>query len=178
MEGWYCLQTRPKQEHLAAGALRTMDGVEVLCPRIRYRKQTKRGPVWFVESIFPGYLFSRFNYHTQHRQVRYSGGILRIVQFGDYTPQLDDLFIDFLKKRFSSAEQEVIPIEPDFETGDNVTLVSGAFAGLEAIITRVIPARERIHVLLEFLGRQVEAEISKEELLFEDNLRCHPLAIT
>ncbi len=57
--------------------------VEVFCPRVRFRKQTNRGPVWFVESMFPGYLFARFDYPALHRRVRQGPGVSGFVQFGD-----------------------------------------------------------------------------------------------
>jgi len=44
---------------------------------LRFRKLTQRGPVWFVEAMFPGYLFARFNYPTQRRAVESSHGTPR-----------------------------------------------------------------------------------------------------
>ena len=173
-EGWYCLQARPKHEHIAAGSLGKIGGVETLCPRMRYRKPTRRGPVWFVEAVFPGYLFARFDFDSQHGQVQSANGIIKIIRFGNYVPRLDAFFIHLLRSRFSQTDHEVIHIEPQFGIGDSVTLASGMFAGLEAVITRVIPAKERILVLLNFLGRQVEAEVSKQEVMMGDSLRLHP----
>src|SRR6516164_5485976 len=66
---WFCLRAQPKREHIAAACLRQMSEVEVFCPRVRLRKRTNRGLVWFVGSMFAGYLFSRFKYVTSHRQV-------------------------------------------------------------------------------------------------------------
>jgi hypothetical protein len=84
---WFCLRSQPKREHIAAACLRQMSDVEVFCPRVRLRKRTNRGLVWFVESMFPGYLFSRFNYATSHRQsdtdlvstVLYTSGASRVI---------------------------------------------------------------------------------------------------
>ena len=59
---WFCLKAAPKREHLAATALRRELQVPVVAPRIRFRKLTSRGPVWFVEAMFPGYLFAEFIY--------------------------------------------------------------------------------------------------------------------
>jgi transcriptional antiterminator RfaH len=64
---WFCLRSQVKREHLAAACLRQYPEVEAFCPRVRFRKRTTRGPVWFVESMFPGYLFARFDYTTFHR---------------------------------------------------------------------------------------------------------------
>src|SRR5205807_1913378 len=80
---WFCLKTQPKREHLAATALRRQFGVECFSPRLRFRRMTQRGPVWFVEAMFPGYLFAKFIYSTQHRAVESSHGISGIVHFGD-----------------------------------------------------------------------------------------------
>ncbi len=69
---WFCLKTQPKREHLAATALRRQFAVECFSPRLRFRRMTQRGPVWFVEAMFPGYLFAKFVYSTQHRAVENS----------------------------------------------------------------------------------------------------------
>jgi transcription antitermination factor NusG len=36
---------------------------------------------------------------------------------------------------------------------------------LEGVITRVIPARQRVAVLLDFLGRQTAVELPAEQLI-------------
>src|SRR5258708_33348521 len=66
---WFCLRAQPKREHIAAACLRQTCEVEVFCPRLRFRKLTSRGPVWFIEAMFPGYLFARFDYANCHRRV-------------------------------------------------------------------------------------------------------------
>ena len=47
---WYCLKTQTKREAIAAAHLRELEGVEVFCPMLRYRKATRRGKVWWVEA--------------------------------------------------------------------------------------------------------------------------------
>src|SRR5260221_5470813 len=65
---WFCLRAQPKREHIAAACLPQTCEVEVFCPRLRFRKLTSRGPVWFIEAMFPGYLFARFDYANCHRR--------------------------------------------------------------------------------------------------------------
>jgi hypothetical protein len=36
---------------------------------------------------------------------------------------------------------------------------------LEAVVTRIMPANERVRVLLEFLGRSVETEVASPKVL-------------
>src|SRR4029077_7058079 len=48
---WFCLKAQPKREHLVASGLRKQFGIVCFAPRLRLRKLTRRGPVWFVEAI-------------------------------------------------------------------------------------------------------------------------------
>ena len=50
--------------------------------------------------------------------------------------------------------------------GDEVQIVSGLFRGGAGKIVRLAPARERIKVLFEILGRETEVEISEEDIDF------------
>ena len=90
---WFCLRAQPKREHIAGLCLRQSSEVEVFCPRVRIRKQTNRGPVWFVEAMFPGYLFARFDYPALHRRVRQGPGVSGFVHFGDRLALLPDELI-------------------------------------------------------------------------------------
>jgi len=57
---WYCVRTQTKREHLAAKSLKQLEGVEAFCPRLKYRKATRRGKIWWIEAMFPGYIFAFF----------------------------------------------------------------------------------------------------------------------
>jgi transcription antitermination factor NusG len=160
---WFCLKTQAKREHIAAAALRQIPGLDVLAPRIRFRKATRRGPVWFMEAMFPGYVFAQFLYAAQHRQVQHVPGITRVVGFGDRVGIIDFHVVEQIRR--AAGEEEVIVYSPELQVGDAVQIAEGAFQGLEAVITQLVPARERVKVLLEFLGREVQAEIALPSLL-------------
>ncbi len=164
---WFCLKSQPKHEHIAAAHLRQLEGVEVLCPRIRYRKDTARGVLWFTEALFPSYLFARFDLATQHNAVRYAHGVSALVNFGGRYPAIDGGTIEFLRGADNGGALHVI--EEVVTTGDEVRIVGGAFRGLEALVTSVVPAKERVRVLLEFLGRSMEVELDTRDVL-----RCEP----
>jgi len=169
---WFCLRTRTRQEHLTAEHLRKrLEEVEVFAPRIRFRKPTRRGTIWFVEALFPGYLFARFDPTTHLRQVRYAFGVTGIVAFGGRYAVVPDDTVEQLRAAFANEEMRVLT-EP-FQEGDAVEIVGGPFRGLEAVIRRVLPARERVRILLNFLGRETEAEISYAHLAKPSG---HPLA--
>jgi transcriptional antiterminator RfaH len=160
---WFCLRTQPKHEHLAATTLRRQAQIRCFSPRLRYPKATRRGRVWFVEAMFPGYLFAEFVYPLQHRRVEHSPGINGIVHFGDYLATLDPQTMAALQEK--TGEDEIVTIDPEIRVGQSVRIAEGPFQGLEVLVTRLLPARERVKVLLEFLGRPVETEISTPKIL-------------
>ena len=53
---WYCVRSQYKHEHIAGAHLRKLDGVTVFCPRIRFKRESRRGVVWVTEGMFPCYL--------------------------------------------------------------------------------------------------------------------------
>lgn len=160
---WFCLMTQPKREHLAATALRRQFGVECFSPRLRFRKMTQRGPVWFVEAMFPGYLFAKFVYSTQHRAVESSHGIRGIVHFGDRLATLPENIVSALQSRVGS--EEIVTVDCSVKVGQSVQIIHGPFQGLEVVVSHLLPAKERIRVLFDFVGRSVEMEVSTLNVL-------------
>jgi transcriptional antiterminator RfaH len=160
---WFCMRAEPKREHLAAIALERQFGIECLSPRLRFRKLTRRGPVWFVEAMFPGYLFAKFVYSTQHRAVESSHGIRGIVRFGDRLATLQEEIVAVLQSKVGS--DEVVTIDSSLKIGQPVHIAEGPFQGLEVVVTQLLPAKERIRVLLDFLGRSLEMEVPAAKVL-------------
>jgi transcriptional antiterminator RfaH len=159
---WFCLRAQPKREHLAAVCLRQNSEVEVFNPRLRFRRQTNRGPVWFVESMFPGYLFARFDYTTFHRRVRQAPGISSFLQFGDRLGLLSDELVGEMKGRLD--KDELLVISQGLKPGQNVEITHGPLQGMEALVTRLITARNRVELLVEWMGRHLQAESNVADL--------------
>ena len=168
---WFCLRSQPKHEHIAAARLRTVSSVEVFCPRVRMQKATRTGAKWFVEGMFPGYLFARFPFAERHKEVRYSPGIVAIVGFGSAYASIDDEVISGLRE--FTGEEETIVVGSELSPGQTVRVVSGALKGLEAVVTEAMPGKERVRILLNFLGREISAVVEKPAILPEQK---HPLA--
>ena len=168
---WFCLRAQPKREHIAAACLRQASEIQAFCPRVRFRKHTNRGPVWFVESMFPGYLFARFDYAAFHRRVRQTPGVCGFVQFGDRLALLPVSLICEMKARM--GDDDLVEINTGLTLGQNVQITQGPFQGLEALVTRLIEARDRVEILIEWMGRNLHAEASVADLvpLTESRLR-------
>ncbi len=154
---WYCLRSQPKHEHIAAAHLRPLEGVEVYCPRVRLQKSTRRGLVWFTEALFPNYLFARFNLRALLLRIRSSQSVAGIVRFGDRYPDIPESSIE--KLRAAMQDAEIKTIETSLATGDDVSVVSGPLQGASGMVTQILPAQERVKVLMEFLGGQKEVEL-------------------
>jgi len=160
---WFCLAAQAKREHIAAESLRRQFAIPCFAPRLRFRKPTRRGAGWFVEAMFPGYLFAEFVYTEFHRRVAAAPAIRSVVHFGDYVPVIDEVVIEALRR--ASTDDAVITIQPELKVGESVTVIDGAFAGLTALVTQLHPAKERVRILLEFLGRELETEAPLSRVL-------------
>ncbi|MBV8102915.1 MAG: hypothetical protein JOZ31_27565 [Verrucomicrobia bacterium] len=161
--GWYCLRTRRKQEHVAAAHVRILGDVAVFCPRIRFRRPTKGGYIWVTEALFPGYFFTRFSLRDMLPLVRSAHGVISVVRFGEWYPEIADNIIEEL--RVETEDRVIGESVPPLAPGDRVRLVGGALAGLEAVVTHVLPGNERVKLLLEFLGGDTMAEARVEHLV-------------
>ena len=165
---WFCLRSQPKHEHIAAARLRE-EGIEAFSPRIRFKRATRRGPSWFTEALFPSYLFARFDWHSSLRIVHHTSGVAGVVHFGEKWPTIPDAEIKQLQEQFGNLEVHVI--NPELVPGDTVKIATGAFQGLSAVVSQIMPSTERIKVLLEFVGRQTAVEINSSALISETAAR-------
>lgn len=160
---WFCVRAKPKTERTTSQLLRTEAGIEIFCPFVRFEKARRSGRHWVTEAMFPGYLFARFHYITQHRLVRSIHGVSKIVSFGGQPTVVPEVIVDEL--RASVRDEETIVIEAGVQIGEEVNLVSGPFQGVRAVVTRVMPARRRVAVLLEVLGMEREVEVGEQSIL-------------
>ena len=158
---WYCVKARPKQEGIATRLLRQEMGLEVFCPKIRFKRARSTGVAWVQEAMFPGYIFARFAYPLLYRRVAATSGVAKTLSFGGRPCVLD------------VADGEIVEIASDIKEGEEVRVVEGPFLGVRALVTRILPARDRVAILLSMLGQEREVEVSAAALL--PDVR-HPLA--
>jgi transcriptional antiterminator RfaH len=168
---WYCLRSQPKHEHIAAAHLRMLEGVTVFCPRIRFKRKTRQGLVWVTEAMFPSYLFAHFELAEMHRRVSCAHGVIGIIRFAGRYPTIEEGALAELQSHTGLAEVKELSYE--LSQGDQVKIVEGVLIGLDAVVTQVLPAKQRVKVLMDFLGRKMEAEIEHSIVLPQIT---HPLA--
>lgn len=165
---WFCLITNPKHEAVAATTLRREIAADSCCPRVSYIKKTARGPVRFTEALFPGYLFAQFDEQSQLRHVLSIHGIRGIVRYGSALANIPQSIIDELKTAFGPTEIRVLA-QPELVPDTEVLLVRGPLENLKAIVTHYHPAKDRVRVLLDLLGRPTEIEVPRADVLVPVN---------
>src|SRR5262245_15751614 len=161
---WFCVRTHLKHEHIAAAHLRLIPGVEAFHPRLRLLRSTRRGRVWMTESLFPNYLFARFVLESKLEKVRYTPSVTTVLQFGEEVPTIPDAVIQQLQQDVEGLGDKVLTDAPD--EGDEVEVAAGALKGLRGPVTLVLPAKQRVEILLDIMGRSIVTELSLGLLLF------------
>ena len=162
-EAWFCLRAQAKHEHIAAAHLRQHLRLEVFLPRVRFKRLTRQGAAWTTEAMFLGYVFARFNAGAFLRQVQHARGVRGIVHFGSRWPTIPEKVIAEL--RTAVGKEELRVLTGVLNPGDAVEIAGGTFHGLQAVVSRVMPGKQRVAILLDFLGRQTAVELAESELV-------------
>jgi transcriptional antiterminator RfaH len=165
--GWYCVRTKPKHEHIAAANLARQLALEIFCPRLRLERTTRRGLVRVLEPLFPCYLFVRCVLEDKLDDLRYTNGVCSLVNFGGRVATVPDDVVDGLRSYF--ADDAIMAIKDEIQPGAEVIVAGGAFEGMRASVLRILPARQRVQVLLEILGRPTAVEVERACVALERN---------
>ncbi len=155
---WFALITKPCHENTAAELLerKRVDTILPLYTAIRQwsdRKKAVRLPV------FPGYVFSRFDYKCRAAILR-TPGIRSLVTFGGTPAPLSEDEIASLRIMIESK----LPLEPwpFLKQGDRVRVTSGPLKGCGGILVR--GEKWRVVVGIELLQRSVSVHVPRESI--------------
>jgi transcriptional antiterminator RfaH len=165
--GWYSVRTKAKHEHIATANLRRHLCLPVFFPRIRLEKLTRRGLVKVAEPLFPCYIFVRCVIEERVNEIQHLTGVSKLVEFGGKFPQVADPIIEDLQKCFGHGD--LICVEHRLAPGDEVTVAAGAFAGMNAHVLKSLPAKKRVQILLDILGRPTPVEVGREVIMLTKN---------
>ncbi len=156
---WLLVHTKPKQESAVVQALAGRE-IAAYCPRIlepRWHARAPRGPV----PLFPSYIFARCVAKERFAAVRYCPGASGIVRFGDALAAVEDDVVASLKAREGERGYVVISEARRAPAkGSRVRVVRGPLRGIEGIVTKYLPAKDRVRVLLTMVAgvRNVEVD--------------------
>jgi len=166
---WFCVRAQPKGESLAARLLAGLPGLEVFLPRIKYSRAGRTGTRWVTEALFPGYLFAKFDLRKSLRTIHYCPGVSCVVHFGSHWPTVPERVVEEIHRAL--GEEEIKTIGQVVRPGDEVEILTGPLLGLTAVVERFMPARQRVAVLLEFLGRQSSVELPFSDVRSQRDVR-------
>ncbi|MEZ5275610.1 MAG: transcription termination/antitermination NusG family protein [Opitutaceae bacterium] len=161
---WYCLRSKTKREHIAAAFVEQQCETEVFAPRIAVWRKTRSGRKLFVEALFPGYFFARFQWGQSGRRILSAQGVTGVVRFGNKVPSVSDLIIADLQatmREVSAAGGQGVGLEE----GEIVEILTGCFKGSTGRVTKVSGRADRVSILIDFLGRSVNIDLPRSSLL-------------
>ena len=152
---WYVARTKPLAEYVSRDRLRSA-GFEVFMPCVRSRRPR---PGRRDEPLFPGYLFIQCDLATTSRaMLRRLPQPVSLVGFGGVTPPLPDTVVGQLLDRVSALDGGG-GLWTQFQVGDRVMVSSGSLEGLAQVDCDTNSPRQRVRVLMEFMGQLVRAEV-------------------
>lgn len=148
---WYVAHTKPRQELVAQENL-LRQNYRVQLPLVRRVVRRKIS----LEPLFPRYLFFQLSSpHQALTPVRSTVGVSSVVRFGMELAVLSDEKCRAIMA-FSQAQQQggldALLQTEGVQVGQNVVIRSGAFAGLEGLVSAV--AKDRVVVLMNLLGKE------------------------
>ena len=156
-ERWYVIRTKPKQESRAEANLHS-GGLETFAPRVRELRITTRYDARFiVASLFPGYLFARFDASTWLAKVRMTRGVHSIVGFGEPATPVDDAAVHLIRNQVS--DDGLIRIDDAPRVGDTVEVIGGPLRSLVGIFETGLSGGERARILLLSVMCQARVDV-------------------
>jgi transcriptional antiterminator RfaH len=147
---WYALKVKPHKERPVYRLLESQE-VETFFPSVKVHPVNPRAAK--VRPYFPGYLFVRADLDDVGRNAfSWMPGSQGLVAFGEDPAIVPDNLISELKQRIVRIQAAGGLIFDELKEGDTVRIVSGPFAGYEALFDMRLPDRQRVQILLAFLS--------------------------
>ena len=115
-----------------------------------------------VEMLFPGYIFVNTSFEN-YSALKYTMGIRKIIKFGDNISCISDQEIEAMQ--MAEETSKIDPVASQIQIGQNVMIAKGSLKGSIVKICS-LPSKERVGILLSFLGSVRRVSISKKDLIF------------
>lgn len=125
---WYLIRTKYGNEETAQTNLERQ-GFETYKPLISLEKIAKGKLQTVIEPAFRGYVFVSFDPHTQSAyKINNTQGVYGLVTFGGVIASIPLYVVESIRKTFEAYEHS-----DGYQRGENVRVIAGPFAGLDAI---------------------------------------------
>ena len=115
-----------------------------------------------VEALFPGYIFVNTSFEN-YSSLKYTMGIKNIIKFGDNIAYMSNEDIKAMK--MVEQASKIDPVASQIQIGQDVIIAKGSLTG-SIVKVCSLPSKERVGVLLSFLGSVRRVSISEKDLIF------------
>jgi len=159
---WHLVYTKPNKENLAKQHLQRQ-GYSVYLPMTQRVKRLRGRRSVIDEPLFPRYLFIKLNLHDQDwSPIRSTIGVSHLVRFGVVPARVPESFVEFCQRQ-EQGQRELSQDRNYFDAGDSVRIVSGSFAGYEAVF-ECAKSDERAVVLLNIANSFTQLQVDQGDL--------------
>ena len=115
-----------------------------------------------VEMLFPGYIFINTSLEN-YSALKYTMGIRNIIKFGDNISCISDEEIEAMQ--IAEETSKIDPVASQIQIGQDVMIAKGSLTG-SIVKVCSLPSKERVGVLLSFLGSVRRVTIPEKDLIF------------
>ena len=115
-----------------------------------------------VEVLFPGYIFVNTSLEN-YSALKYTMGIKNIIKFGDNISCLSSEEIEAMQ--MVEVTSKIDPVALQIQIGQDVMIAKGSLTG-NIVKVCSLPSKERVGVLLSFLGSVRRVTIPEKDLIF------------
>jgi len=115
-----------------------------------------------VEVLFPGYIFVNTSFKN-YSALKYTMGIRNIIKFGDNISCISDEEIEAIQ--MVEETSKIDPVASQIQIGQDVMITKGSLTG-SIVKVCSLPSKERVGVLLSFLGSVRRVTIPEKDLIF------------
>jgi len=151
---WYALQVWSRKESAVSTHLRSL-GYECFLPTYKAQRQWSDRVKELEQPLFPGYLFSRFDFRNR-RQLVIAPGVLQIVGNGKAPLPVAECEIE--KLQLAVASEISRQPWPYIQVGERVRVNHGSLRGVEGILIN-IKGSHRVVLSISLLQRSVAIEV-------------------
>ena len=159
---WLVAQIKSNSHDLAFRNLERQ-GFETFMPKIKATTKKENKFINKEVLLFPGYIFISADLQNYYwTKINSTYGVSKLLSFNNKPSEVPLDFMVALKKRF---EDNINPIiDENLKRGDIIKFNNGPFANLVTNIES-IDAKQRIYVLLEFMGGHRKLKINPKETI-------------
>ena len=144
---WYVVYSKRHQEEVVQFYLERK-GLVVFFPRLLLPQPSPKRPR--IVPLFPNYLFVRIHKPVEYDIVRWSSGVIRVVEFYGHPAPLDEEVVEFLRRRVTPAGIIVMDSSP-IVRNKVVEDVNGRIASLMHALLNPHNSGDRVGLLMQLL---------------------------